>query len=701
MRKLTLKTIVASALCLLGANNAWAAAGDVVTNINIDFSNAITNGAVAGTVNSMTIGTHSTYPTEINADGRLVLGKTTNTVTIPEAQLAGKKDVVNITFDLAFGKLNNRNVSFSFKDASGNAIGSFDFSPYSGTLTTNLGVETGDMYFGFNTVLWERKVSFNITVDYNAKTITTNTTCLLSGASKPATNATHTVALENTNPIASFVVASTYDNQGRRCEFDNLKMTTTLGNYEVETVPVTIKYVDTDGNDLTSILPEGTVTFENVETGTTYAPSYPQTIVTDDYVYTYKSGGTAVEVSEETTFTLVYTKSNRAKVNVVLNAVCGSELLETTTIAENYPEGKSLTYGFSKYIVKDGKLYQAVANNPSYYVGTVDASSEPIVINYNEVTPSDALGLYFNDFNSGEFTTGSTQYQRCSGGLSMAVQGELVLVPAGAIPAGIYRFEINHFKNRTPKFYVGDKEIGTFSTGANSGTCVVSTFVDVEITGLEDVKAVPGGSTYTDEMDYVLAVKTADLNLGVAYTIPAGGLGTLVSDKDLDFSNVEGVNVYIATGLNAQKNCVAVKKVQGAIQAGTAILVEGTPGEITIAEATADTYADVSGNKLVGSATESINLEGVACFVVSASDGKFHPCSGGTLAAGKAYLDVDPEEMSADAKLAIEEIVEGGATAISSVSSVNNDNTIYNLQGVRVEKARKGIYIVNGKKVIY
>ena len=246
--------------------------------------------------------------------------------------------------------------------------------------------------------------------------------------------------------------------------------------------------------------------------------------------------------------------------------------------------------------------------------------------------------------------------------------------------------------NSGRSYYINDQIIDHPATGvAGSGIIPIESGETTVTLGGNGASVYPVYVVFYTEMPVT----------GVAYTIPAGGLGTLVSDKDLDFSNVEGVNVYIATGLNAQKNCVAVKKVQGAIQAGTAILVEGTPGEITIAEATADTYADVSGNKLVGSATESINLDGVACFVVGASDGKFHPCSGGTLAAGTAYLDVDPEEMSADAKLAIEEIVEGGATAISSVSSVNNDNAIYNLQGVRVEKARKGIYIVNGKKVIY
>jgi pectin methylesterase-like acyl-CoA thioesterase len=40
------------------------------------------------------------------------------------------------------------------------------------------------------------------------------------------------------------------------------------------------------------------------------------------------------------------------------------------------------------------------------------------------------------------------------------------------------------------------------------------------------------------------------------------------------------------------------------------------------------------------------------------------------------------------------------ATGINTVKSNVNDDTIYNMQGVRVEKAQKGVYIVNGKKVV-
>ena len=45
--------------------------------------------------------------------------------------------------------------------------------------------------------------------------------------------------------------------------------------------------------------------------------------------------------------------------------------------------------------------------------------------------------------------------------------------------------------------------------------------------------------------------------------------------------------------------------------------------------------------------------------------------------------------------------VEGEATAIKKIDSTDaNDGAIYNMQGVRVENAQKGIYIQNGKKFV-
>ena len=62
--------------------NGYAAVGDVTTNVGIDFSNPIADGKVLGSSGEMSIQPNGDCPTEINAEGRLVLGKGDETYQI-------------------------------------------------------------------------------------------------------------------------------------------------------------------------------------------------------------------------------------------------------------------------------------------------------------------------------------------------------------------------------------------------------------------------------------------------------------------------------------------------------------------------------------------------------------------------------------------------------------------------------------------
>ena len=62
----------------------------------------------------------------------------------------------------------------------------------------------------------------------------------------------------------------------------------------------------------------------------------------------------------------------------------------------------------------------------------------------------------------------------------------------------------------------------------------------------------------------------------------------------------------------------------------------------------------------------------------------------------RAYFDLPA---GATARLAIYDDATG-ITTILDAKELSNDGKIYNLNGQRVENARKGLYIVNGKKVV-
>ena len=107
-------------------------------------------------------------------------------------------------------------------------------------------------------------------------------------------------------------------------------------------------------------------------------------------------------------------------------------------------------------------------------------------------------------------------------------------------------------------------------------------------------------------------------------------------------------------------------------------------------------------NDLLGT-YEEINAEGQ--YVLAKPEGKevgFYEAASGKIAAYKAYLTLFLNE-GTEAKEAFLFNATEDATAIESLTPATTvgEGTIYNIAGQRVSKAQKGIYIVNGKKVLF
>ena len=81
------------------------------------------------------------------------------------------------------------------------------------------------------------------------------------------------------------------------------------------------------------------------------------------------------------------------------------------------------------------------------------------------------------------------------------------------------------------------------------------------------------------------------------------------------------------------------------------------------------------------------------------SGGKFVKANSGKLAAGKAYLRVANKADESAPELSLSFGSE--ATGIKAIAnSVAVNSSIFNLSGQRVAQPTKGLYIVNGKKVV-
>jgi hypothetical protein len=397
------------------------------------------------------------------------------------------------------------------------------------------------------------------------------------------------------------------------------------------------------------------------------------------------------------TVTLVYKKTDRTKVNVTLDCVDSEgNILETRTLATAYPEGKQLLYGISQYLLKDGTLYETKTLGSPYYVAKVEASGTPISITYNKSTV-EGTPAYFADFGDTPSTDeSSTQYLRASGGATATSNSKVVLVPAGTLPIGRYTFTVRHFKNRAPKFNVGDKQYGVCSTSSNSGVMVISTFKNVPVGNGEEISVTPGESEYTDEMDYVLVTKVADLVDTVS--VSDSQYATYVTPYKVIVPESADIKVYAVKVNEAGTNVERTELTAGtAVPAGTGLLIGAAEGDYCLS-ATSEEATAIENNDLVA-ATEDVTSDGATIYALAKNNGKVGfalVADGVVIPAGKAYLKVTK---ASGAKFFS---MDGELTGIDNIATetTNADGAFYTLQGMKTAKPTKGLYIHNGKKVV-
>ena len=165
-------------------------------------------------------------------------------------------------------------------------------------------------------------------------------------------------------------------------------------------------------------------------------------------------------------------------------------------------------------------------------------------------------------------------------------------------------------------------------------------------------------------------------------------------------------------------NYLALNPVEEEIPAFTAVVLKAEPGVYEFAIPAAegvpygalglyDVVVDGSTALVKGWAAPEDNnalkgtlepIDAVGKYVLAKPEGKdicFYLAESGQIAAGKAYLELDSEVKAFYFNF------DGNATGITNVEKAIEDGLIYNIAGQRVNKAQKGINIVNGKKVLF
>ena len=176
----------------------------------------------------------------------------------------------------------------------------------------------------------------------------------------------------------------------------------------------------------------------------------------------------------------------------------------------------------------------------------------------------------------------------------------------------------------------------------------------------------------------------------LAAKLNAYGYATFSSTVPVDFSQASDFTAWIITKIEG--GTITFSQVTGSVPAGTGVLLKGTADQTVEFVATASGTA-LADNKFVGITTATAVT---ADTYFGLSGNKFVKVGAGTIKAGKALLPAT--EVSGARELTF---VFDDATGIKQVeSSKMNVEGIYNLNGQKVQNPTKGLYIMNGKKVI-
>ena len=227
-----------------------------------------------------------------------------------------------------------------------------------------------------------------------------------------------------------------------------------------------------------------------------------------------------------------------------------------------------------------------------------------------------------------------------------------------------------------------DGSSGTLSSGVWTGN---ATSVKVNATGTCKFKSITVYYELTDD------------NVTVGSSKFAG----FCSEYKLDFSKT-GLSAYKAK-VSGDK-VVLTKIVDGIVPANTGVILNGDANDYDLPITTADATTDFSDNEMVGVTQRTQVLWNPSTDVYNyiLQGGEFKKASIGYLKPNRAYLSTS-YNVTANAREYLEisfeddDVTGIDATLVNS-EKVNSD--IYDLQGRKVEQPTKGLYIVNGRKVI-
>lgn len=466
--------------------------------------------------------------------------------------------------------------------------------------------------------------------------------------------------------------------------FDNL----TLRAIQDGDVPVaqpttyTIKYKDSNNNTIKDDVVVNSVVGEEV----TASSAQVAAVYYNDKKYLYNSGNDAITLvadAASNVITLVYREAE------VYNYSLLDNLGNTITSGSGFEED-NVVLGYSHYALIDGVFYEASATDKEYRKTiALTADNATATVNYSAKEGVDAV--FFAEGENVEGMTESTAGNipiRASNAKAGVSSEDLTIT---TLAPGKYILHVGTFtsKSSDQTIYIGYGETQiAFSSKSN-----LNETASEEITlNAETAIKYFGTTSSTDaQFDYIWIEKT---DVPQTVTIGADGFASFSSAKALDFTGTT-IKAYVATA--AADGVVTMSRVNK-VPANTGLIIQGTTASVPVVDGEAET---ISTNLLKPGtgANVAASTEGTYHYVFAKQSDKFgfyNLTDAKKVEKGKAYLETTTA-LAAEARL----VFVDETTGIANVNSQMNDvKSVFNLNGQRVEKAQKGLFIVNGKKVL-
>lgn len=183
-------------------------------------------------------------------------------------------------------------------------------------------------------------------------------------------------------------------------------------------------------------------------------------------------------------------------------------------------------------------------------------------------------------------------------------------------------------------------------------------------------------------------------------TIPESGYATFSTGIPVQFDEDVVVNYVVNYSAEAVKKQAAKNNM---VKAFTGVLLYGEPGEHTVYAINDNTQIEDVDENLLEAVTIAANYDAddadYSYFILK--DGKFYAIADNNneVPSCKAVLKIAKTEAAAAALVL--DIIDGISTGIRSIDAANlKDGQLYDLNGRKVSKAQKGVFILNGKKVV-